>query len=83
MTRFDAAGLAARREHAGLTRLQLADKIGATTQAVGYWERGEFTPSASWIPLLAAALGCGLDELYTDTSEEAADTAQPAPRGAA
>lgn len=32
------------REHVGLTRGQVAEKIGVTEQAVGFWERDDRVP---------------------------------------
>lgn len=59
-----------RRARAGLTQKQAADRIGASVQTLRGWERGGYWPSAYWIPLLAAAYGCSIEELYL-TPEEA------------
>lgn len=64
MTRFDAEGLAARRKKAGMSQAELARRIGATQQAISLWEQGT-DPQASWLPLLAYHLDCGLRDLFT------------------
>ena len=59
-------GIRTRRKAAGLTLQELAARIGVTQQAVGMWERGETLPAADRLPDIARALGCSIDELYTD-----------------
>ena len=53
-----------RREAAGLTVTQLADRVGVTSGAVSQWESGLTTPKTENLPTLAAALGCTIDDLY-------------------
>lgn len=55
-----------RRERAGLTQAQLADKLGVTKNAVCIYEAGRATPATDKLPALAAALGCTIDELYRE-----------------
>lgn len=71
-------GLRSRRKAAGLSQTELAARVGATFQAVGAWERGETLPSADKLPEIARALGCSIDELFTDTSSGTGG-ASPAP----
>ena len=52
------------RERRGLTRIQVADRLGLSIVAVRKWERGQAYPSADKLPKLAAALGCSIDDLY-------------------
>ena len=52
------------REMAGLTRVQLADRMGVSKVAVRKWEVGLAHPSADKLPALAGLLGCTIDELF-------------------
>ena len=52
------------REAAGLTRLQVADRLGVTVVAVRKWETGLAMPNADKLPVLADLLGCTIDALY-------------------
>jgi transcriptional regulator with XRE-family HTH domain len=51
-----------RLEH-GITQAQLAEKIGASTSAVGMYEQGRRQPDGRTIAKIAAVLGCSTDEL--------------------
>lgn len=53
-----------RREAAGLTVTQLADKLGVTPSSICQWESGNVMPNAGKLPAIAAALGCKIDDLY-------------------
>jgi DNA-binding XRE family transcriptional regulator len=64
-SRFDAAALATRRATAGLSQAELGARVNATQQIVSYWERGVYTPSADYLPALADALGCPMEDLFT------------------
>lgn len=59
-----------RREAAGLTVTQLADRVGVTSGAISQWESGLTLPTSAKLPTIAAALGCTIDELYHDGKEE-------------
>ena len=52
------------REAMGLTRVQLADRLGVTVVAVRKWETGLSMPSAEKLPILADLLGCSIDAVY-------------------
>lgn len=52
------------REAAGLTRIQVADRLGVTVVAVRKWETGLAMPNAYKLPVLADLLGCSIDALY-------------------
>ena len=60
------------RERRGLTRIQVADRLGLSIVAVRKWERGQAYPSADKLPALADLLHCSIDELYGRTPPEAA-----------
>ena len=60
-----------RREAMGLTRIQVADRLGVTKVAVRKWEVGLAMPNADKLPALADLLGCSIDALYgRDRPEE-------------
>ena len=60
------------RKSAGLTQVQLAEKVGVTQATVSDWERGDYFPGAQKLPALADALGCTVNDLYrTDTENTA------------
>lgn len=59
------------REAMGLTRIQVADRLGVTKVAVRKWEVGLAMPNAEKLPALADLLGCSIDALYgRDRPEE-------------
>lgn len=59
------------REAMGLTRIQVADRLGVTKVAVRKWEVGLAMPNADKLPALADLLGCSIDALYgRDRTEE-------------
>ena len=51
------------RKKAGLTQVQLADKLGITDKAVSKWERGMAMPDTSIMLLLCDILGISVNEL--------------------
>ena len=53
-----------RREAMGLTRMQVADCLGASKVAVRKWETGLAMPNADKLPVLADLLHCTIDALY-------------------
>ena len=60
-------------EAMGLTRIQLADRLGVTTVAVRKWEVGLAMPNAYKLPALADLLHCSIDALYGRDSPEERD----------
>lgn len=52
------------RENAGLTRLEVASRLGLDKSTVSHWEHGAAIPRADKLPLLADLFGCSIDELY-------------------
>lgn len=73
------------RKKRDMTQFELADRLGISYQAVSNWERGEATPDAERIIVLAAALGISTDTLLLGKEEperpytEAETVRQPAP----
>jgi transcriptional regulator with XRE-family HTH domain len=55
--------LVALRERAGLSQLQLAERLGVTQQAVALWERKTTAPRSDTLAKLSQALGVRVDEL--------------------
>ena len=63
------AGLAPRRRAAGYTQESLAGALGITRSLLAAWETGRAWPSARWLPVIAARLGCGVGELYSPPAD--------------
>lgn len=61
-------GLAAARKAAGMTQNGLALKVRVTQASVAMWEHGYKYPSADKLPVIADALGCTIDALFTAAS---------------
>ena len=55
--------IAERRKNAGLTQMQLAEKLGITDRAVSKWENGRSLPDASIMLLLCDALKISVNDL--------------------
>lgn len=55
--------IAQRRIALGMTQSQLAAKIGCTQVDLSRWERGIHSPNSRWMPLIAAALNCSIDDI--------------------
>jgi DNA-binding XRE family transcriptional regulator len=54
---------------AGLTQMQLAEKLGVSRATIAMWETGQNWPSAQMLPALAEALQCTIGDLYATESE--------------
>ena len=52
------------REQAGLTKTQLADRLGVDLSTVCKWESGVNKPTADGLLRLADLFGCTIDELF-------------------
>lgn len=52
------------RERAGMTKVQLADRLGVDISTVCKWETGPNRPKADEILRLAELFGCTIDELF-------------------
>ena len=55
--------LRAARQAAGLTQVELAEKVGCTQKDICRWETCVREPMASTLKKLAQALGCSMDDL--------------------
>lgn len=58
-----------KREKLGKSQTQLAAEVGVIPSAVNQWESGNKTPTTDKLPLLAAALGCTINDLFTEDKE--------------
>lgn len=70
MNKRSGSFIAQRRKQAGLTQLQLAEKIGVSDKAVSKWETGRGFPDVSVLEGLAEALGVSISEIVTGKSAE-------------
>jgi len=52
-----------KRLDAGLSRSQLAEKIGCDPQSLYRWEKGKRSPDSRILIALADVFGCSVDEL--------------------
>ncbi len=53
------------RTKAGLSRQDLADRVGVHYQTIGYIERGEYSPSLVLALQIAAALKSPVDQVFS------------------
>ncbi len=66
------------RDRAGLSQMELADRLGVSRQAVSRWESGDTTPSVDKLKTLARIYGVSLDWLFGDTADgEPPEAAKP------
>lgn len=70
MNKRSGSFIAQRRKQAGLTQLQLAERIGVSDKAVSKWETGRGFPDVSVLEGLAEALGVSISEIVTGKSAE-------------
>lgn len=52
------------REETGISQQKLAERVGATQQAVGKWEQGICMPRAEKLPEIAKVLECEISDLF-------------------
>lgn len=57
------------RDRAGLSQMELADRLGVSRQAVSRWESGDTTPSVDKLKTLARIYGVSLDWLCSDAAD--------------
>ena len=66
------------RDRAGLSQMELADRLGVSRQAVSRWESGDTTPTMDKLKTLARIYGVSLDWLCSDTADrEPPEAAKP------
>ncbi len=57
-------GLKRMRKELKLSQEALAEACGTSRESIRLWETGKLWPSAKYLPALAKALGCSLEDLY-------------------
>lgn len=57
------------RIEAGLSQIELAEKVGATRQTIGLIEAGSYNPSLKLCRAICRTLGKTLDDLFWDEEE--------------
>lgn len=66
------------RNKAGLSQMELADRLGVSRQAVSRWESGDTTPTVDKLKSLAKIYGVSLDWLCSDAADrEPPEAAKP------
>ena len=63
-------GLRACRERAGLSQKAAAPACRVVHQTFCAWETGRNWPNAYHLPIIAAALGCSIEELYLGPDQD-------------
>ncbi len=58
------------RSKVGLSRQELADKVGVHYQTIGYIERGEYSPSLVLALKIARALGKRVEQVFEIEGEQ-------------
>lgn len=53
-----------RRRAAGLLVTEAARRVGVSSLTYRNWDRGTNWPASYWLPAIAQALGCTIEELY-------------------
>ena len=48
----------------GMTQEEFGARVGVTAQAVSKWERGTCYPDITFLPRLAAAMGCTVNDFF-------------------
>ena len=61
-----------RRLGCNMTQEELAARLGVDRSCVTNWEIGARTPTTDKLPALAAALGCGIEELFRPPQDQTA-----------
>ena len=74
------ARLAALRQAAGLSQVEVAKAIGVPQQNVAYWELSEKPPRSDVLPALAKLLGVKVEALLSPTTPVSA-LQRPGPKG--
>ena len=66
------------RNKAGLSQMELAERLGVSRQAVSRWESGDTTPTMDKLKSLAKIYGVSLDWLCSDAADrEPPEAAKP------
>lgn len=65
--------IAERREKAGLSQEQLAERVGTSKASISRWETGERDPTAKVLAAIAYALDKEVADLFRDPKRPSAD----------
>ena len=60
-----AANILKYRKKSGLSQDELANKLGVTFQAVSKWENAKAAPDIAFLPIMADAFDCSIDDLFS------------------
>ena len=52
------------RRQAKKTQMEVAERTGVSQSTYSTWETGRFVPNSKFLPALAAALHCTIDDLF-------------------
>ena len=63
-------GLRACQKRLNITTNELSRRTGITKESLRAWRCGLYYPSAHYLPILANALRCSIEELYLGPAEE-------------
>ena len=63
-------GIAAARRRANIRQVELASAMNVNQSTISMWESGSSAPAADKLPKLAQILGCTIDALFADATEE-------------
>lgn len=63
-------GLRACQKRLNITTNELSRRTGITKESIRAWRCGLYYPSAHYLPILANALRCSIEELYLGPAEE-------------
>ena len=55
------------RQNAKMTQIELADQLNYSDKAISKWERVACYPDITFLPDIAALLGCSIDDFFAAT----------------
>lgn len=62
------------RRQAKKTQMEVAERAGVSQPTYSTWETGRFLPNSKFLPALAAALHCTIDDLFEKGDDNATET---------
>lgn len=62
------------RRQAKKTQMEVAERTGVSQPTYSTWETGRFLPNSKFLPALAAALHCTIDDLFEKGDDNATET---------
>lgn len=81
MKSITAKNISALRQKAGMTQLELAEKLNYSDKAISKWEHGDSLPDITVLAELADLFGVSLDELVRGEKPEPETVKEAAPAG--